>query len=330
MLRYFIKRFGYMLFTLAVVSVISFIIIQLPPGDWLTTYASQMSEKGIPVQQAELDALKQRYGLGQPVMVQYAKWMEGLLLHNDWGWSFELNQPVSNVLWDRMSLTIILSLLTMLVSWIISIGLGIYSATHQYSFLDYLFNFLSFVGAGTPGFLLALLVMWVAFTRFGISVGGLFSQPFIAAPWSWAKFVDLLRHLWIPVFVLTVGNTAWLLRSTRANLLDELNQPYVEMARAKGLSEAIVIWKYPVRAALNPFFSTVGWSLSYVISGSTLVAIVLNLQMTGPILLRALLSQDMYLAGSFLLLLSATTVIGTFLSDLVLAVVDPRIKFEEN
>jgi peptide/nickel transport system permease protein len=328
MVQYLAKRIFYMLLTLVVVSIVSFVVIQLPPGDWMSTYLSTLSQQGIPIQEEYIDSLKQRYGLGEPVMVQYGKWITGILLRGDFGQSMEFGMPVKNLLWERMALTIFLSMVTLLFSWVVSIGLGVYSATHQYSRLDYMLNFLSFVGAGTPGFLLALLVLYVTSTRFGMSVGGLFSPQYVDAPWSWVKFTDMCKHLLIPIFVLAVGSTAWLMRTTRANLLDELNQPYVEMARAKGLSEGKLLWKYPVRAALNPFFSTMGWSLSYLISGSTLVAIVLNLQMTGPILLRSLLSQDMYLAGSFMLLLSVTTVVGTFLSDVLLAVVDPRIRLE--
>jgi len=225
-----------------------------------------------------------------------------------------------------MALTIALNLFTMLFSWVVSIPVGVYSATHQYSWLDYLMTFISFVGVGTPGFLIALLVMWFAMSELGLNVGGLFSEQFINAPWSWAKVVDMLRHIWIPMLVLALGATAGLIRTTRANLLDELNKPYVETARAKGVKENNLIWKYPVRVAMNPFFSTVGWSLANLISGSQLVSIVLSLQTTGPMMLRALTSQDMYLAGSFILLLSTLTVVGTLVSDVLLALVDPRIR----
>jgi peptide/nickel transport system permease protein len=219
-------------------------------------------------------------------------------------------------------------LISLLVSWFVAIPVGVYSATHQYSIPDYVMSILSFIGAGTPGFMIALVIMWLAMTKLGLNVGGLFSQEYMVAPWSWEKVLDMLKHLWIPVLVIALGSTAQSVRTTRANLLDELNKPYVETARAKGLSEGKLVWKYPVRVAMNPFFSTVGWSLASLISGQTLIAVVLSLQTTGPLLLRALMSQDMYLAGSLLLLISVLTVIGTLLSDILLAVVDPRIRLE--
>jgi peptide/nickel transport system permease protein len=311
---------------LIAISILSFMIIQLPPGDFLTSYAAQLRAQGEQVDVAQMEALRQRYGLGQPVHVQYFKWISGILLRNDWGQSMEWQKPVRELIWDRMALTVVLSGAALLVSWFVAIPIGVYSATHQYSWLDYTLSLFSFIGLGTPGFLLALIVMFWAQSRLGISVGGLFSEEYIQAPWSWGRFVDLLQHLWIPLIIVAVSSTAGNIRITRANLLDELNKPYVETARAKGLKEGNLIWKYPVRVALNPFFSTVGWSLATLISGVTLVSLVLNLQTTGPLLLRALTSQDMYLAGSFILLLSTLTVIGTLISDIILAVVDPRIR----
>ena len=282
--------------------------------------------QGDTIDSAEIASLEERYGLNQPVYVQYTKWIVGILTRDDWGQSIEWKKPVKELIWERMALTVALSITSLLVGWLIAIPLGVYSATHQYSVLDYILTFISFAGVGTPGFMIALVVMWFAMTRFGMNVGGLFSEKYILAPWDWAKFVDMMRHLWIPVLILAVNGTAGGLRTTRANLLDELNKPYVETARAKGITEAKVIWKYPVRVALNPFFSTVGWELANLISGSQLVSIVLSLQTTGPMLLRSMLSQDMYLAGSFLLLLSTLTVIGTLFSDILLAWVDPRIR----
>jgi peptide/nickel transport system permease protein len=214
------------------------------------------------------------------------------------------------------------------VTWLISIPTAVYVATHQYSFLDYLMSFISFVGLGTPGFLVALVYLWIMLSAFGVNASGLFSEQYINAPWSLAKVQDLLSRIWAPVLILSLDNTAGIIRTVRANLLDELNKPYVETARAKGLRERMLIWKYPVRLALNPFFSTVGWTLAALVSGETLVAVVLNIQTSGPLLLRALLSQDMYLAGAFILLLSALTVIGTLLSDILLAWADPRIRLE--
>jgi peptide/nickel transport system permease protein len=326
MLFYIVRRIGIMIPTLLVVSVISFIVIQLPPGDYLTTYAMQLRQEGDTVDVAELAALRDRYGLGMPVYAQYWKWVSGIILRGDWGQSMEWRKPVKELIWERLALTIVLSASSLFVSWFIAIPIGVYSATHQYSIPDYLMSAISFIGVGTPGFLVALVVMWLAQTRLGLNVGGLFSQKFILAPWSWAKVVDLLKHVWIPLIILALGSTAGSIRTTRANLLDELSKPYVTTARAKGVKENSLIWKYPVRVAMNPFFSTVGWALASLISGTTLVSMVLSLQTTGPMMLRALLSQDMYMAGSFLMLLSTLIVIGTLLSDIILALVDPRIR----
>jgi peptide/nickel transport system permease protein len=315
--------------TLFVISLLSFVIIQAPPGDFLTSYAAQLRAQGDTVDSAQLEALRQRYGLGQPFYVQYGKWISGILLRNDWGQSFEWQKPVKDLIWERLALTAFLALTSLFVSWFIAIPIGVYSATHQYSLLDYTMTFFSFIGLGTPGFLLALIIMFLAQSQLGLNVGGLFSNEYMLAPWSWGKFVDLLKHIWIPMLILAFGSTAGNIRITRANLLDELNKPYVETARAKGLTENRLIWKYPVRVALNPFFSTVGWALASLISGTTLVAMVLSLQTTGPMLLRALTSQDMYLAGSFILLLSTLTVIGTLISDIALAIADPRIRVDK-
>lgn len=326
MLSYILRRVAIMIPTLLVVSVVAFVIIQLPPGDFLSSYVAQLRAEGDEVDLAEIKALEQRYGLGQPIYVQYLKWIIGILLHGDWGQSMEWQKPVKELIWERIGLTMVLSSCTMLLSWLVAIPVGVYSATHQYSIPDYLMTLMSFVGVGTPSFLLALVVMWLALSQLNLSVGGLFSSAYINAPWSLDRFVDMLKHIWIPLLILGVGSTAGGIRTTRANLLDELNKAYVITARAKGLTEWKVIWKYPVRLALNPFFSTVGWSLAQLISGTTLISMVLSLQTTGPLLLRALMSQDMYLAGSFILLLSTLTVIGTLLSDILLAWVDPRIR----
>jgi peptide/nickel transport system permease protein len=326
MAGYIIRRIGIMIPTLLVISIISFVVIQLPPGDFLSSYVAQLRQQGENVDDIELANLRQRYGLGMPVHQQYFKWISGILLRGDWGQSLEWQRPVRDLIWERMGTTVILSLAALFVSWFVAIPLGVFSATHQYSIPDYLVTLFSFIGVGTPGFLLALLIMWFALSQLGLNVGGLFSDQFMDAPWSWAKFVDMLKHLWIPIMILALNSTAGGLRTTRANLLDELNKPYVETARAKGIKEGKLIWKYPVRVALNPFFSTVGWELANLISGATLISVVLSLQTTGPMMLRALTSQDMYLAGSFLLLLSSMTVIGTLVSDILLAWVDPRIR----
>jgi len=326
MLLYVLRRVGAMIPTLIAISIVSFIIIQLPPGDFMTILVQQLRAQGDVVDEMEMQRLRDRYGLGQPTYVQYLKWISGILLRGDWGDSMYYNLPVTVVVGDRVWLTMALSFTTMIFSWLISIPVGIYSATHQYSILDYLVTGFNFVGRGVPEFMLALVILWFAMNTLGLSIGGLFSPAFMSAPWSWAKLVDMLKHIWQPMLILAVGSTAGGIRITRANMLDELHKPYVTTARAKGLRERKLIWKYPVRVALNPFFSTVGWSLAGLISGSTIVSIVLSLQTTGPMLFQALITQDMYLAGSFFLWLSSLTVIGTLLSDILLAWVDPRIR----
>lgn len=326
MLAYILRRVGVMIPTLVVISIITFIIIQLPPGDFLTSYAASLRAQGDVIDEQELEVMRDRYGLNQPIYVQYGKWIWGIVSRGDWGQSMSLQKPVKDLIWERITLSMVLAIVSLIVGWFIAIPLGVYSATHQYSIVDYIVTFISFVGIGSPGFLLGLVVMYVAMKYLGLSVGGLFSDAYILAPWSFAKFVDLLKHIWMPVAILAFNGTAGGLRTTRANLLDELNKPYVETARSKGLTEGRVVWKYPVRVALNPFFSTVGWDLANLISGATLLSIVLNLQTEGPMLQNALLAQDMYLAGSFLFLLSVLTVVGTLLSDILLAWVDPRIR----
>ena len=328
MLAFIVQRILIMIPMLVAISILSFVIIQLPPGDFLTSYVAQLRQEGDEVDEAELASLRQRYGLGQPAYVQYLKWISGVLLKGDWGQSFEWQKPVSELIWERLGLTMALSLGALLVGWFIAIPVGVYSATHQYSWLDYIMTTFSFVGLGTPGFLLALIILFLVQSWLGMNVGGLFSDEYILEPWSWPKIVDMLKHIWVPMLIVAVNGTAGNIRITRANLLDEINKPYVETARAKGVKEGKLIWKYPVRVALNPFFSTVGWSLASLISGTTLVAMVLSLPTTGPMLLRSLTSQDMYLAGSFLFLLSTLTIIGTLMSDVLLAIVDPRIRME--
>jgi peptide/nickel transport system permease protein len=328
MLQYILQRVLWAIPTLIAISIISFAIIQLPPGDFLTAYMARLAETGEVVDQATIERLTERYGLDQPVYVQYVRWMKGILLHGDFGRSMEWDMPVATLIWERLALTVTISLCTILFTWAVAIPIGVYSATHQYSISDYVFTFFGFVGRGIPGFLLALILMWVAFAYFGADVGGLFSPEFKPAPWSLAKVMDMLRHLWVPIIVLGIGGTAGLIRTMRANMLDELYKPYVTTARAKGLRENRLTRKYPLRVAMNPFISTVGWYLPSLISGSTITAVVLNLPTTGPLLLRALLSQDMYLAGSFILILSAFTIIGTLISDILLAWADPRIRYE--
>lgn len=325
MLQYIARRVIMMIPTLFLVSVVSFAIIQLPPGDYLTTYVSQLTAMGDLVDESSLQALRDRYGLGQPIYVQYIRWLTNML-QGDFGQSMEWNRPVWGLLWERLPLTFVLSLATLLLTWLIAFPIGVYSAVKQYSVGDYIATFLGFLGLATPDFLLALVLMWVFFAFFNQSVGGLFSPEFVSAPWSLAKVWDLTKHLAIPMIVLGASGTASLIRVMRANLLDELHKPYVVTARAKGLSETRLLLKYPVRAALNPFISTAGWYLPSLVSGSTIVAVVLSLPITGPLLLRALLSQDMYLAGSFIFMLSALTIFGTLISDILLAWLDPRIR----
>ena len=327
MTTYIIRRVLIMIPTLFLISVISFTIIQLPPGDYLTTYIANLAQTGETVDEARIESLRARYGLDKPLYQQYLLWIWKILRHGDFGQSFSLNKPVKELIWERLALTIVISLLAICVTWILAIPIGIYSATHQYKISDYIFTFLAFIGMATPGFLLALVVMNIAYTHFGISVGGLFSNEFIDAPWSWGKVVDLLQHVWIPVAVLAVAGTGGMVRTMRANLLDQIEMPYVVTARAKGVSEWRLLLKYPVRIAVNPIVSTIGWMLPMLVSGSTIVAMVLSLPTTGPLMLNALMEQDMYLAGSFILMLSTLTVIGTLISDLLLAWVDPRIRF---
>ena len=328
MLAYILRRLLVAIGTVWVISVISFVIIELPPGDYVTSYIAQLMSTGSLVTQEEAENLRAQYGLDQPVYVQYAKWM-WLVLHGDFGVSMEWKRPVTEVIGDRLLLTALLALTAVIFTWILAIPIGIYSAVRQYSLGDYAFTCIGFIGLAVPNFLLALVIMYLAFAYFGASVGGLFSPEYLDAPWSWARMLDLLQHLWIPAIILSTAGTAQLIRILRANLLDELRKPYVVTARAKGLSEFRAILKYPVRVALNPFISTVGYTLPYLVSGSIIVSIVLSLPTVGPLLLKALLAQDMFLAGTIVLLLGVMTVIGTLISDILLIWVDPRIRLEE-
>jgi len=306
---------------------VSFFIIQLPPGDFLTSYVANLAQTGEQVDEAQIASLRARYGLDQPFYVQYGKWMSGVLV-GDFGRSFAQNRPVSDLIWERLWLTVALALVTMLVTWIIAVPMGIYSATHQYSWWDNVFAFTGFIGMSFPSFSLALILLYFSYTWFGTSVGGLFSPAFVDAPWSLLKALDFLKHIWVPVLILAVEGTAGLMREIRANLLDQLEMPYVVTARAKGLSEWRLLLKYPVRVAINPMISSLGSMLPGLVSGSVIVSMVMNLPTTGPLLLTALQDQDMYLAGSFVFLLSVLTVVGTLLSDILLAWVDPRIRFK--
>ena len=309
------------------ISILAFVIIQLPPGDYITAYIAQMSGSGSYVSEQEAQALREQYGLNRPMYVQYVRWM-GLVARGNFGMALEWGRPVADVIGDRLWLTMIVSLSAIVVTWVLALPIGIYSAVRQYSAGDYVATLLGFIGLAVPSFMLALVIMYFGFTLFNVNVGGLFSPGFAEAPWSLAKAWDLTLHLPLPALILGFAGTAQLIRILRANLLDELRKPYVVTARARGLSERRVILKYPVRVALNPFVSTIGYLLPYVVSGSIIVSLVLGLPTVGPLLLRALVAQDMFLAGTIVLLLGVMTVVGTFLSDLLLLWIDPRIRVE--
>ncbi|MEN9062381.1 MULTISPECIES: ABC transporter permease [Ponticoccus] len=325
--RFILKRLLWMVPFLFAVSIVAFLLIQAPPGDYLTTYIAKLGESNEVLDQASIQNLRARFGLDQPLYVQYFKWV-GNLLQGDFGMSFEWRQPVSDLVWGRMALTVLLSFSTLLFTWAVAFPIGVYSAVRKYSVGDYIATTIGFIGLATPNFLLALILMYVGVVHFGTDVGGLFSPEYQNAPWSWAKFLNLVEHLWLPIVVLGTSATASLIRVMRANLLDELNKPYVDTARAKGMSEFALIMKYPVRVALNPFVSTIGWVLPNLVSGAVVTAIVLSLPTAGPLMLQALLSQDMYLAGAFVLLLSSLTVIGMLISDILLVLLDPRVRYE--
>jgi peptide/nickel transport system permease protein len=327
MRQFIVQRLAFGITTIFFISIVSFVIIQLPPGDYLTTHIARLTETGASVHQEMIDALRIQYGLDRPLWVQYFKWVGGML-RGQWGYSFYWNLPVSDLLADRIPLTIAVSLITLVFTYAVSIPIGIYSATHQYSLGDYLFTILGFAGLATPSFLLALVLMFLSVYYLGWSVGGLFSPSFREAAFSLAKLWDLVKHLPIPVIVIGASGTAGLIRVMRATLLDELRKQYVITARAKGVSERVLLFRYPVRIAMNPLISSIGWILPGIISGATITAIVLNLPMTGPLLLQALIAEDMFLAGSVLLILSVMVVVGMLLSDLVLMAVDPRIRLE--
>lgn len=327
MLEFISRRLTLFFPMLFVMSVVSFGIIQAPPGDFLTDYVARLQAQGELVDQGEIEALKRRYGLDQPIYVQYGKWMWGILRW-DLGISIEWQRPIAELINERLAMTLVLGTFTILFTWTLALPIGILSAVKRYSFFDYFATFFSYLGVGTPNFLLALVLMWLAFSYFGLKLTGLFSPEYVMAPWSLGKVVDMLKHMWIPMLILGTAGTARFTRIVRANLLDELNKPYVETARAKGLTERKLVLKYPSRIALNPFISTAGWALPELFSGSLIVATVMSLPTVGPLLLRALLSQDMYLAGSIVLILAALTMIGTLLSDILLALADPRIRME--
>jgi peptide/nickel transport system permease protein len=325
MLTYLARRILIMVPTLIAISIITFIIIQLPPGDYLTTMINEMQSQGENVDQSKIDALRAQYGLDRPMYVQYFHWATGLL-QGDYGYSFEYQLPVADVVGDRVFLTFVLNFATIIFIWVVAFPIGIYSATNQYSLGDYSLTFLGFIGLAVPNFLLALILLYLANIWFGTSIGGLMDPRYLDQPWSGEKVMSVLEHLWVPVVVIGTSGTAAMIRRLRANLLDELQKQYVVTARAKGLHPFKALMKYPLRMSLNPFIADIGNMLPQVISGSAVVAMVLSLPTTGPMLIGALQSQDMYLAGSFLMFLALLTVIGMFISDLLLAVLDPRIR----
>ncbi len=325
MFAYIIRRILLMIPTLIAISIIVFTIIELPPGDYLESYVAELQAQGETVDQQEIDFLRQQYGFDDPAYIRYFKWVSGMV-QGDFGFSFEYRLPVSEVIGDRMFLTIMLSLVTVAFTWLLAFPIGMYSATHQYSWGDYGLTFIGLIGLATPNFLLALLLLYLANVVFGTSIGGLMDPQYLDQPWSWAKAVSVLEHLWIPVIVIGTGGTAGMIRRLRANLLDELQKPYVITGRAKGLHPFKLLVKYPLRVAVNFFVADIGSLLPSVISGAEITAIVLSLPTTGPMMIQALQSQDMYLAGSFLMFLSSLTVVGVLISDIALAVLDPRIR----
>ena len=328
MIRFVINRFVYMILTLAAVLMVAFVLIQLPPGDFADSYANKRQQAGAPIKVEELDEIRRRLGIDKPWYIQYGKWISNMVLEGDMGYSWEWRRPVSDLIAERLPLTLLLAFSTLILMYGLAIPIGIYSAVRQYSATDHIFSTVGYVGLAIPNFLLALILMYLGQQWFGQSVGGLFSPEYQDAPWSWPRVVNLAEHLWVPVVVLGTAGTAYLIRTIRASTLDELDKMYVMAARAGGLSPIRLLLKYPVRMALNPIVATLGWRLTYVISGAPIVGVVMSLPDTGPLFLHALLNQDMYLAGGMVLIYCAFTIIGTFISDLLLVLLDPRIRME--
>lgn len=328
MAQYILKRILYMIPTLFAISIVAFIIISLPPGDYVDHLVAEARYVGDIITEDEAAGMRQIYGLNKPIYQQYIAWVSDIILHGDFGTSFSWSLPVSTLIWGRLALTLTLSLTSLMFIWFVSIPIGVYSAVRQYSIGDYVFTFIGFIGLAIPNFLLALVLMYVSFKYFGQSVGGLFSPEYLGVDWSFNKFLDMLSHIWIPMIVLGTAGTASLIRTLRANFLDELRRPYVTTARTKGLPEIWLLIKYPLRHALNPFVSSLNTVFVNLVSGATIVSVVLGLQTTGPLLLDALRSQDMFLAGSAILMLSLMAVFGTLVSDILLAWLDPRIRFQ--
>jgi peptide/nickel transport system permease protein len=328
MTRFILQRLALLPLLMVIYSFVIFVIIQAPPGDFLTAYVATLASSGSSLSAEEIAALRHQYGLDQPMIVQYFRWVQHLL-HGDFGLSLEYQRPNAELISEMLGLTLALALFSFVLTWVLAIPAGIYSATHPRSVGDHILTVINYIGVATPNFMLALIVMWVAFAYFDVSVTGLFSPDYVNAPWSWGRVADLLGHIWLPALVLGIAGTARLSRIMRANLLDELNKPYVVTARAKGMKEWRLVLRYPVRLAFNPLVSTIGWYLPLLFSGSLIVATVMNLPNIGPLLLRALVNQDMYLAGGILLIYSFLTVVGTLVSDVLLALLDPRIRVEK-
>ena len=328
MLSYIFRRFFYMIILLLAVSLLSFVIINLPPGDYVDRLVfTYQIQQGIFLTEAEIASLRHQFGLDRSLVFQYLNWFSDILT-GDFGFSFEWGRPVKELIWERIGLTMVITVCSILFSFAIAVPIGLYSAARRYSVADYVATFIGFIGLAVPNFLLALILMWLGHLYFGTDIGGLFSREFLRVGWSWAKFVDMLGHLWVPVVVIGTAGTASTIRVMRSTTADELNKPYVMVARSKGLTEFKVIVKHTFRVAINPVISTIGWLLPAVVSGEAITAVVLGLPTTGTLLLQALLNQDMNLAGSFILILSSLTVIGTLLSDILLAFSDPRIRYE--
>jgi peptide/nickel transport system permease protein len=327
MLGYLVHRILIMIPTLIAISVVIFTIINLPPGDYFSTYIAELQSSGEAADLAKIHFLQVQYGFDRPLWEQYLYWVAGLL-QGDMGYSFAYNLPVKDVVGDRLLMTFIVSFTTIIFTYVVAFPIGVYSATHQYSWSDHVLTLLGFLGLAIPSFLLALVLLYLANVYLGISIGGLMDPQFVDQPWTWQKVLSVLAHIWIPVIVIGTAGTASMIRRLRANLLDELQKQYVVTARAKGLPPLRTLFKYPLRMALNPFISDIGSLLPHVISGAAIVSVVMSLPTTGPMLLEALRSQDMYLAGSFLMFMSFLTVIGVFISDLALAMLDPRIRLQ--
>jgi peptide/nickel transport system permease protein len=327
MWQYILRRFTYMVFTVWIISLITFAVIQLPPGDYVSRMVSQMINSGMDDLPPNFEQhIREQYGLDQPMYVQYYKWIRNIVRDGKFGYSYVYRRDAKDIILERLPVSFAVSGFSILFIWLVSLPIGIYSAVKQYSLADYVFTFVGFIGLAVPSFLFALVLMFISYKYMDQAMIGLFSREYEQAPWSLAKFWDLVKHLWIPVIIIGTAGTAGLIRTMRANLLDELNKPYVDTARSKGLSETTLLWKYPVRHALNPFISTVGWILPSLIAGELIVSVVLNLPTSGPVIYNSLLNQDMYVAAGMILILSTLTVVGTFISDLLLVWLDPRIR----